>query len=390
MILERRTRGQPLLALVLILGGWIGARGYAWEGAIYAREEAGGRVDAQAAASGHPAHAAGLLQPRREAPEARLATAVPAWAAAPRAEAPFQLLPSTPPLAAPAPLMAQPFDLPPAPPAPATPAAATPAPNRVLTAAGHQSLWLAATALLPLPPLGLRSPETAGSVAARPAAPLPRWSGDAWLLLRPNATTVSPGPRVGTYGASQVGAVLRYRIDRIDPHRPSLYVRAASALNGTREQEAALGLSARPLAHVPVIAMAEGRLVRSGGGVRLKPAVALVTELPPKRLPFGFTGEAYVQAGWIGGRSPTAFVDGLARAERPVLDPAEGFSLRAGAGAWAAKQRGASRVDVGPVASLNLRLSNTASARVEADWRWRVAGRSRPDSGPALTISTGF
>ena len=84
------------------------------------------------------------------------------------------------------------------------------------------------------------------------------------------------------------------------------------------------------------------------------------------------------------------FVDGLVRAERPVLDPADGFSLRAGGGAWAAKQRGASRVDVGPVASLTVRVTGTASARVEADWRWRVAGRSRPDSGPALTISTGF
>jgi len=388
MILERRTRGQPLVALVLILGGWIGARGYAWERVIHARQEAQARAEVEAeagreSASRHPAYSASLIAPR---PEARPSAEVPAWAIEPRADAPFQPLP-TAPLPAPAPLMVQPFDLPPASPA-ASPAPA-PAPSRVLTAAGHQSLWLAATALLPLPPLGLRSPEAAGAPAARPT-PSARWSADAWLLLRPNASTISPGPRVGTYGASQMGAVLRYRIDRDDPHRQSLYVRATSALNGTRQQEAAVGLSARPFARVPVVAMAEGRMVRDGSGVRLKPAVALVSELPPQRLPMGFTGEAYAQAGWVGGRSPTGFVDGLLRAERPVLDPAEGFSLRAGAGAWGAKQRGASRVDVGPVASLSVRLSNTASARVEADWRWRVAGRSKPDSGPALTISTGF
>jgi len=389
MILERRTRGQPLLALVLILGGWIGARGYAWEGALHAREEAKARAEAQAAEPIDAARAATLIRPRRETAEARPAADLPAWAVAPRADAPFQPVPSAPPLATPVPLTAQPFDLPPAPRA-AAPAEAAPAPNRVLTAAGHQSLWLAATALLPLPPLGLRGPAAAGTAPSRPAAALPRWSGDAWLLLRPNATTISPGPRVGTYGASQVGAVLRYRIDRTDPHRPSLYVRATGALNGTREQEAALGFSARPVARIPVVAMAEGRLVRDGSGARLRPAVALVTELPATPLPLGFTGEAYAQAGWIGGRSPTAFVDSLVRAERPVLDPAGDFSLRAGAGAWAAKQRGASRVDVGPVASLTVRVTGTASARVEADWRWRVAGRSRPDSGPALTISTGF
>jgi len=96
----------------------------------------------------------------------------------------------------------------PAPLAHVPPAAPGPASDRIMAAAGHQSLWLAATALLPLPPLGIRA------APAEPRSPpptrAPRWSGDAWLLLRPNANTIAPGPRVGTYGASQVGAGLTF------------------------------------------------------------------------------------------------------------------------------------------------------------------------------------
>ena len=395
MILERRTRGQPLLALILVLGGWIGARGYAWERTWHAEDAQAERHAAQNADDRAPVlirNGRGEEGPVGLArPASRIAPSAPNWALVPpRSSGPFlpevTPVPLAPPIAR-DPAMAAPLPAP-APLAHVPPAAPGPASDRIMAAAGHQSLWLAATALLPLPPLGIRA--SPAEPRSPPPARAPRWSGDAWLLLRPNANTIAPGPRVGTYGASQVGAVLRYRLDTRDAHRVSLYLRATAALNRTRDQEAALGLSARPLARLPVVAMAEARMARDGSGIHAKPALALVTELPPKKLPLGFTGEAYVQAGWVGGRAPTGFVDGLVRAERPVLDPADGFSLRAGGGAWAAKQRGASRVDVGPVASLTVRLSNTASARVEADWRWRVAGRSRPDSGPALTISTGF
>ena len=34
MMIERRSRGQPLVALVMVLGGWVGARAMAWESAI--------------------------------------------------------------------------------------------------------------------------------------------------------------------------------------------------------------------------------------------------------------------------------------------------------------------------------------------------------------------
>lgn len=393
MILRRRTRGEPLVALVVLLAGWVGARVLAWDQVFDA--ERGGPV-----ASSAPAVAPGRLPaaaPRRDA-VARRAVPAPAAASAqgwaplvpllpqsslvaqalltPPPPLPQAGLTSEPPLVAPTQAPVSPLAADP----PATPA------RRIMVAGGHQMMWLAATALLPFPPLGLRSAPPAATPAIAPR----RWSGDGWMLLRRGDGTIAPGPVVGNYGASQVGAVLRYRLVLVaDPHRPAAYVRATAALNGTREQQVAFGLSARPVPRVPITAMAEMRGVRDTAGERLRPALALVTELPPQPLPLGFTGELYAQAGYVGGRHATAFIDGLVRAERPVAELGA-FRLRAGGGAWGAKQRGAARIDVGPTASVSFRLTDTASARVAADWRFRVGGASKPDSGPALTLSAGF
>ena len=402
MILKRRTRGEPLVVLVILLVTWVGARMLAWEVVVDALTP--GAAPPVQANHSHPAKAATqrLAPPRRPDPARSVRSgfaplspagsgfgfgaeaAPPAVIVSPRFA---PLLPLAPlPLPLPLPGVAAPL----ASPAPGS-ASTTPAPaDRIAPAAyiavagGHQMLWLAVTAYLPLPPLGLRTaPAVAAPVTAR------RWSGDGWLLLRRGDGTIAPGPVVGNYGASQIGAVLRYRLVTSDPRRPAAYVRATAALNGTREQQAAFGLSARPLPRLPVTAMAELRGVRDGAGQHLRPALVLVTELPPQRLPLGFTGELYAQGGYVGGRSATAFIDGLVRAERPLADLGA-FRLRAGGGAWAAKQRGAARVDVGPTASVSFRLTDAASARVAADWRFRVGGASKPDSGPALTLSAGF
>lgn len=391
MMLARRRPGEPLVALALILTGWVGLRAFAWEAA---RHDAAPQLAVPA-----PDSAVAMLPPRRPAaPPAR-------WAAAPGLSAARPLLPlrSPAPSVEVAPLVLAPASGPEsgaasgpasaaggapqvAPPAPAPFTAPLPPRNRIAVAGGHQMLWLAATALLPFPPMGLR---TAPPAARAPTATPSRWSGDGWLLIRRGDGTIAPGPLVGTYGASQAGAVLRYRLVADDPHRLAAYLRGTAALNGTREQQVALGLTARPLPRLPVAAMAELRVQRDGVGEHVRPALALVTELPPQRLPLGFTGELYVQGGYVGGSYASAFVDGLARAERPLASVGA-FRLRAGGGAWGARQRGAARLDVGPTASVTVRLADTASARLAADWRFRIAGDARPGSGPALTVSAGF
>lgn len=382
-----RSRGQPLLVLAVLISGWIGARAVAWNLLPGSAEVATVSPLAPVAPT------AALLAPAamRAAPPAK-----PRWAPAP---APAHLLPlpvAMPPRWQPAPpppgllaLLPAPAVAAPAPdPASAPPPGATP---QMVAAGGHQLLWMAAAALLPLPA------EVAGHFAAAPPRPagktvLPRWSADGWLFLRQGAPNPITFPRLttgGSYGASQAGAVLRYRLAPADPHRPALYLRGSGALNGTREQDVALGFSARPIAGLAVAAMAEVRATRDGLGTRARPAVAVVTELPPQQLPLRFTAEAYAQAGYVGGRAATAYVDGLIRAERPVATIA-GADVNAGGGIWGAKQKGAERLDVGPVASVRLRLGDTASARLEADWRFRVAGNAHPGSGPALTLSAGF
>lgn len=376
-------RGQPLFVLAVLLGGWIALRALLWQppfGVAVPPRQAPAGVAAQAPAAPVPAMAGPpSAGPRALPPPYRqpAAPGLPDWRAAnasgPAIASPPEALPTYVP------------------------------PLPVRAAAGHSLMLMAGFARLGLPPeiARLFAPRGDAPPAAAPFRPLPaapewrgegRWSADAWLLLREDTATPATSGR-GSYGRSQAGAVLRYRLLPASGHRPTAYLRASQALAGSRESEAALGLSARPLPGLPLAAAAELRLTRSGGRTLARPAAYAVTELPPFELPGGFTGEAYLQAGYVGGDFATGFADGQLRAERKLfeLGPAE---LHAGGGAWGGAQKGAARLDVGPGATLRLEFgeapSRTVPARVSMDWRFRVAGQAEPKSGPALTISAGF
>ena len=362
-------RGQPLIALALILTGWVAVRAAILqtpfdlperplESAALAREEVKRPV----------APTAAIQRPVRHAAPA------PAWMPPP----------ATPVIERVTPVPLAPTILPP-------PAAIqTPVPVRI--AAGHNLLLLAALSQLPLPPeLRLaRDPGTPTPFPYRAAPPQPRrWSGDAWLLWRRGSggpTTAGLGP--ASYGASQAGAVIRYRLAPGSAHRPALYLRATAALRTPRDEEVAFGFAARPLGRVPVVAMAELRATRLGGREVLRPAAALVSEFPPIDMPLGTRAELYAQGGFVGGKGATPFVDGQLKVDR-TLARAGRFELRAGGEVWGGAQRGAARLDVGPSVTLGLPLG-TGGARVAADWRFRVAGDALPRSGPAITLSAGF
>ena len=167
-------------------------------------------------------------------------------------------------------------------------------------------------------------------------------------------------------------------------------MRITTALDSSAEREASLGLSARPFARIPLVAATEARLTTAPGGRRMiRPAGFIVTELAPLSLPYGLRGEAYGQAGYVGGKFATLFADGQLRADRAFLSRA-GFDLRLGAGLWGGAQKGASRLDAGPSLTIGKPLGRSASMRVAADWRFRVAGKAAPGSGPAVTLSAGF
>lgn len=220
-----------------------------------------------------------------------------------------------------------------------------------------------------------------------------RWSGDGWLLMRQggNNHELAGGsaPYGPTYGANQVGAVLRYRLIPGEAHKLTAYARGYGALNGTGEREVAAGLSLRPVPAVPVIAMAEMRASQfQSGRTHVRPAVSLVTEIPPVLLGRQIEAETYVQAGYVGGAASTPFIDGQIRVEQ-VVAHVERAELRVGLGAWGGAQEGANRLDVGPTLRLGMRQGRVG-ARLAIDYRLRVRGNAMPSSGPALTLSAGF
>jgi len=217
-----------------------------------------------------------------------------------------------------------------------------------------------------------------------------RWSMDAWALIRKNGTKIpNPGTLPATYGASQTGAVLRYRLALQDARQLTAYLRTTSTVGGLSETSAALGLSARPLPTMPIVAAIEGRVTEQGGRRRVQPAIMAVTTLPSLALPGSLRAEAYGQGGYVGGRYATPFADGQLRVDRAVANIGR-IEARVGAGAWGGIQKGASRLDAGPGATVSLPLSPKVFGRVAVDWRFRVGGNAEPGSGPALTVAAGF
>ena len=191
-----------------------------------------------------------------------------------------------------------------------------------------------------------------------------------------------------SYGRSQAGAVIRYNLAPSSGHAPQLHLRASTALEGRQEREIAFGGLARPIPGIPVRLAAEARVSETDRRTQPRAAAYAVSEFPPVNLPAGFTGEAYVQAGYVTGDFATPFVDGQARITRELAG-VDDFRLTAGAGAWGGAQD--DRTAAGRRTKRGHQLSRRAGPRANsADYRFRVAGDAEPSSGPALTLSAGF
>jgi len=237
-------------------------------------------------------------------------------------------------------------------------------------------------------------PFTGGDAPGNASAKPDRWSLGAWAFLREGsgAAPIAQG-RVPVYGASQIGANLQYRVAPSSKHDPRLYARAYRALIEEPESEIAAGVSARPLAKVPVRVAAEVRYTDDRFRNEVRPAAYAITEIPVLPLTLGVTAEVYAGAGYVGGAADTAFVDGQAALLREVtsfnLQRERDVRLSVGAGAWGGAQRDANRVDVGPTMRLDMTLG-AVPARVSIDYRERVGGDASPVSGLAATLSTQF
>ena len=391
---KRQMRGKPVRALLVLLGAWVLLRAALWQSPLALPDLAPQQMIQATAAVGT------VLSNSSQSVVARAAepAALPDrnWRPAPLSPVPLLPAPLSPALVRPI----EPTQIS----AAALPGTTRPMPVRRIL--GHTMLLAAGIAQMPLDPAllpfvpggGPRAPHLAANPVpafapvaadrfARETAAAPRWSMDAWALWREddNSPLLSGRP---SYGRSQIGAVLRFRLAPSSGHAPQAHLRASAALAGANEQEAALGLSARPLPGVPIRLAGEARLRETRAGAELRAAAYAVSEFPPLPLPGGTTGEAYVQGGYVTGSSATGFVDGQARITRELADAGR-FRLSAGGGAWGGAQEGSGRLDIGPSASVSVSAGGL-NARMSADYRFRVAGAAQPASGPTLTISAGF
>ena len=190
--------------------------------------------------------------------------------------------------------------------------------------------------------------------------------------------------RFSQLGGSQGGVRLAYGFGATG--RLRAYTRATMAVERSRQREVAFGLVVAPLVQVPIDVAIEQR-VAAGRDGRTALAAMVSGGVADVGLPAGFRLDAYAQAGIVGARRRDGFADGAVVIDRG-LGPDEA-SLRLGALAAGAIQPGAARVDVGP--RLTLRLPDMGQgSRIALDWRQRVAGDARPESGLALTVAADF
>ncbi|HQS69908.1 MAG: hypothetical protein B7Y36_16730 [Novosphingobium sp. 28-62-57] len=372
--LGRRWQGQPVIALVLIMTAWVGARLAVWDSAV--SNASGPLITASAKSAAQ--------QPSEQAMAAQVSRPAPQSPVAPRPAVREVLTRPPDPLLVGAESRAMDDDF-------HNPSALI----RIsaLTDFNPALAWPSRRR----PPIGVGMPkpqaEPLPDAAAAPAKDDPRWSGDNWLLMRAGSGAAAQAPGAASYGASQAGAIVRYRLGRGDLHESFGYLRTSLAINAPgKDKEIALGFGVRPVARLPLRVLAEARLQDTvASPMQMRPVATVITELPPQRLPLGFTAEAYAQAGYAGGRGATPFYDAQLVMERGI--PGVGGNkrdIRVGAGVWSGGQKGAVRLDVGPRASFRLDLGDINPARIAVDWRFRLAGNARPASGPALTIASSF
>lgn len=212
------------------------------------------------------------------------------------------------------------------------------------------------------------------------------WALAGWVFLREGSGNASETIGAASQlGGSQAGFRLGYGFG--DAGRARAYSRATIALQRPQQREIAFGLAFAPLAHLPVDVAIEQRVAVGKEG---RTALAMMASggVSDVALGAGFRLEAYAQAGVVGARRRDGFADGAIVVDRS-LGPDDTSLLRVGALAAGAVQPGAARVDVGP--RLTLRLPEVGEgSRIALDWRQRIAGDARPESGLALTLASDF
>lgn len=220
-----------------------------------------------------------------------------------------------------------------------------------------------------------------------PAKAVQPWSLSLYSYWRGNSPgqLVPFGNRPQALGGSQTAARLDYAVG--DSGRTRLFLRLTATPTKPVQADASIGAAFRPIRALPVDVIAEQRfaLTAAGSNATLVYAAGGVDDVP---VAAGFALSAYGQGGLVRTTDIRAFADAAVAVERPLARQ-KGLVLSAGAIAAGAVQTGATRIDVGPRATLRL-AEVGEGARLSLDWRARVAGDAAPASGFALTLAAGF
>lgn len=268
------------------------------------------------------------------------------------------------------------------------PSLSTPAAGPRATPVDPVRVQLALLALTRIAGTAIDQPSN-GSAAASPGSEIvmmpfrpgstSRVSVSAWMIARGGggAGTGSLAPQLG---GTQGGVRVDYALGRGIAATGRLAAPAAGA-----GREASVGVAWRP-ARVPLRFVAEQRFALDGG--RSGPALGVSGGVSALRLPAGFRIDGYGQAGAIARAGIERYVDASVRTARPVAELA-GVTIDAGGGAWGGAQRGVARLDIGPSIGAIVPLARSR-LRLSLDWRQRIAGNARPNSGLALTLGTDF
>ncbi len=193
----------------------------------------------------------------------------------------------------------------------------------------------------------------------------------------------------GQYGGSQSAVsitipVLRYH-DAKETARLAVIGRFSKSHGKASQSEWAGGVQWHPVKSIPAQIFIERR-VRQGRSDAV--AAYLAGGHAGSTLPFAFKLDGYGQAGFISGKDGGAFVDAQLAAQRPLAGQG-GSQLSAGGGIWGGGQSNIMRLDVGP--SVHAWVpAGPVRLRIDASWRFRVAGDAQPGNGPTVTLSTSF
>jgi len=180
-------------------------------------------------------------------------------------------------------------------------------------------------------------------------------------------------------GGSQIGARLLVPAPRVFPEGVRLSLRATAALETKGGRELAPGISWKPLDRLPLEIIAERRL-RLSPGEHDAFSILMAGGVSNLSVMHKVWVDAYAQAGIVGLSRGLKFADGAVSARTEIAP-----RTRLGLGLWGGAQPGLSRVDTGPSLRVDL-----PAASISADWRFRVAGNAKPESGPSITIAKDF